>query len=160
MYHKIKVVMGNRQNIVTIVLASDIKCELWESSRKIMHRICVYENCMLRASDDRQVPNYYYYPTDSLRRFMLAKKCAISRCNTSFIICTCNTHGYNCQTQNICTLIEQEFTYLWEATKSSSFLAPFRFSAPNFTKKDRQCSRSSAGSPWKLQEGSILYEGC
>jgi hypothetical protein len=39
------------------------------------------------------------------------------------------------------------FTYLCDATKSSSFFAPLRLSAPSLTKKDLQCNRSSAGTP-------------
>ena len=145
--------MGNGQNNISIVPANDIKCELWESFRKIVHHICVYVNCILRASANRQI-SYNYYPTDTSSKLMPAKICATSQWRDLFIIRTCNTRGYNCKIQNfiICTLIEEQvFTYLWEATNSSSFLAPFRFSAPNFTRKDLQWSRSSAWSPWKLQ---------
>jgi hypothetical protein len=43
-------------------------------------------------------------------------------------------------------------TYLWEATWSSSFLDPLRFSDPSFTRKERQWSLSSAGTPWNLRK--------
>lgn len=49
-----------------------------------------------------------------------------------------------------------DFTYLWQATKSSSFLTPLRFSAPSLTKKERQCKRSSAGTPLNLQYNADL----
>ena len=49
----------------------------------------------------------------------------------------------------------KRYSYLWEATSSSSFLTPLRLSAPSLTRKDLQCSRSSAGTPLKLQQNII-----
>jgi hypothetical protein len=46
---------------------------------------------------------------------------------------------------------KRDETYLWEATWSSSFLDPLRFSEPSFTRKERQWSLSSAGTPWNLR---------
>lgn len=45
---------------------------------------------------------------------------------------------------------------MWQATRSSSFLTPLRLSAPSLTKKDLQCSRSSAGTPLKLHNNINL----
>lgn len=58
---------------------------------------------------------------------------------------------------NRITKTKEGAAYLWLATRSSSFFTPLRLSAPNLTRKDRQCKRSSAGTPLNLQLKIVDY---